>query len=545
MVLSMPSPYKHPDTGVYWLKQRVPTRLVAMAKGQSVTVTVDEVPCVVKLGEYIKVSLRTKDPAEAKRRAHDVEGEFSRVWLSFESGPVSLTLKQITALAGELYSTFKALLEDDPGEAAKWAQLRRNEEEMENFRAKSRSTFAPLMIGRPSLEQRLGSWVDEALSAKQLRVDDKTRQRCLVEFDKAVGDLALLLERRGKGDFGPDHTGARFPAFEASLPAAPGIPSDAVTFAQIIAAEAAHRAPGLEAKPLKEDTERKFRTIAAEFAAYRGEGGDDAATMTHADLEGWRHTMLTEGALKNRTIANKLVTIKTIIGWGRERLKGAKRERLRAVARDIEDVQIPDFTRKSSHLSSVWPDEAVQILRAARMEDDARLRWLPWICAYTGLRIAEASALKKGHLFQAEGCWFIDVDSAGKRSLKTQSAHRRIPIHPALEQEGFVAFVQGSKSAQLFTPGADTAIRRWVRKVVGIDREDLSPNHGWRHLFVDLCIRDGMSDAARLYIQGRDSGTSEDSYGKSVARLPGLWKELAAVQPYPVDATHKDTKAAV
>ena len=53
MVLPMPSPYKHKSTGVYWLKQRVPARLAAVAKGKTVTVTVDEVPCVVKLGEYI------------------------------------------------------------------------------------------------------------------------------------------------------------------------------------------------------------------------------------------------------------------------------------------------------------------------------------------------------------------------------------------------------------------------------------------------------------------------------------------------------------
>lgn len=88
MVLPMPSPYKHKITGVYWLKQRVPARLTASAKGKSVTVTVDELPSVVKLGEYLKVSLRTKDPAVARQRAHEAEAEFNRIWLSFESGPV-------------------------------------------------------------------------------------------------------------------------------------------------------------------------------------------------------------------------------------------------------------------------------------------------------------------------------------------------------------------------------------------------------------------------------------------------------------------------
>ncbi len=502
MVLRMPSPYKHPSTGIYWLKQRVPARLVGTAKGKSVTVTVDGLPSVVKVGEYIKVSLRTKDAALAKQLSHEAQAEFNKIWVSFDAGPVRLTLKQITALAGEMYHLIRSVLEDDPGEAAQWAQRRRERDELEAKR--KASPAAALMIGAPSVDARLGSWVDGALAQKQLRVDDETRQRCLAEFDRAAGDLALLLERRSKGDFRPDEIGTRFPTYEAPEPSALAVVSHRITFSQIIKAEAEHRAPGLEAKPLKEDTARKFTTIAAEFAAYRGTGGDDAATVTHTDLDGWRHSMLVEGALKNRTIANKLVTIKTIIGWGIQRMKGAERERLREVARDIEDVEIPDFTRKSSAASSVWPDEAVTILRAAREEDDARMRWLPWICAYTGLRIGEASAIEKNDLFQAEGLWFIDVDSAGKRSLKTLSAHRRIPVHPSLEEEGFIAWVQASKEQRLFASGADTAVRRWVRKI-GIDREDLSPNHGWRHLFVDLSIRDGLSSAARLYIQGRES----------------------------------------
>lgn len=67
MVLPMPSPYKHSNTGIYWLKQRVPSRLKSVAKGQSVTITVDQVASVVKLGDYVKVSLRTKT---ATVRAH-------------------------------------------------------------------------------------------------------------------------------------------------------------------------------------------------------------------------------------------------------------------------------------------------------------------------------------------------------------------------------------------------------------------------------------------------------------------------------------------
>ena len=96
MVLSMPSPFKHPSTGVYWYRQRVPARLKSVAKGKSVSVTIDGFLSTPRLGADIKVSLRTKSPAEAKRLAIEAQSEFDRVWLGLETGPVQLTLKQIT-----------------------------------------------------------------------------------------------------------------------------------------------------------------------------------------------------------------------------------------------------------------------------------------------------------------------------------------------------------------------------------------------------------------------------------------------------------------
>ncbi|HTM77972.1 MAG TPA: DUF6538 domain-containing protein, partial [Devosia sp.] len=179
MVLSMPSPYKHPATGVYWYCQCVPARFSPAAKGKVVTVTVDGLPSSMTLGADLKVSLRTKSPAEAKRLAKEAQDEFDRVWLSFEQGPVKLSLKQITALAGEMYHVIRAVLEDDPGEAANWAQRRRDNEVSETRRLASPARN--LMIPAPSLEARLSTWVDGALAERHLNVDGETRNRMLHE----------------------------------------------------------------------------------------------------------------------------------------------------------------------------------------------------------------------------------------------------------------------------------------------------------------------------------------------------------------------------
>lgn len=531
MALSMPRPYKHPRTGVYWYRQRVPSALLTAAKGKRVTVTIDGRITTPKIGNDLTVSLDTKDVAEAKRRANEAQAEFDRIWLSFEDQPVALTLRQAVALAGEYYHVLRSVLEDDPGESALWAQRARNSDAIEQRR--NASAYGDLMIGQRTLEQRLGTWVDGALSQHHLVVDAASRNRLLEQFDKAARDLALLLERRGSGDYSPDRTAERFPAVELGETSAAMTAHTAISFEQIIEAERERRAKGRDAKALPDTTARKFKFVAQQLAEHRGSAGEDATTLTAEEVEAWRDAMLTSGHNGNRTIADKLTTIKTIIGWGKARFKSSPR--LREVALAIADVEAPDFIRKPSDVSAVTPEEALSILKAARLEiRDPRTRWLPWICAYTGLRIGEASTLEKEDFFESEGLWFFEVSSSGKRSLKTVNARRKVPVHPALISEGFREFVDTAPAGRLFAANAPNAVRDWVRGTVGITRAELSPNHGWRHLFEDLCRRDHVGDGARLYLQGRSTGRSDEAYGRTLAMLPGLWREVAKIVPFPV-----------
>lgn len=83
MVLFMPSPYKHPTTGVYWLRQRTPARVKAIAKGQIVRLTIAGLPMRRTVGDELVVSLHTKEPATAKQRAVEALAQFEAIWASF------------------------------------------------------------------------------------------------------------------------------------------------------------------------------------------------------------------------------------------------------------------------------------------------------------------------------------------------------------------------------------------------------------------------------------------------------------------------------
>jgi len=191
MVLFMPRPFKHPRTGVYWYRQRVPVLLRTIARGKRVTVTIDGRISTPKIGNELTVSLDTKDVAEAKHRGNQAQAEFDRIWLSFEDQPVTLTLRQVVALAGGFYHVIRKALEDDPGEASMWGQHARHWDAMEERRRASPS--GALMIGQRGLDDRLGTWVDGALSEYHLSVDAESRQKVLEQFDKAARDCQSAL----------------------------------------------------------------------------------------------------------------------------------------------------------------------------------------------------------------------------------------------------------------------------------------------------------------------------------------------------------------
>jgi len=305
-------------------------------------------------------------------------------------------------------------------------------------------------------------------------------------------------------------------------PAAPSFSFDAV-----IDAEAKRRSAGKDARPLPPKTLVSFKAICGRFAEFRGAGGSNAATVTEADLERWKKSLMESGEVGNRTVANRLTTIKTVIGWGR----GQSRANFARASSEVAAVKLPDFTPKPSDVSAIHPDEALIILRAARQQTDPRLRWLPWICAYTGLRIAEACQMRTTDFFESEGHWFFEVSSSGKRSLKTANARRVIPIHRALISEGLRSYLEGLPQGPLFPPGASVAVNRWFHSIEGI-HEGVSPNHGWRHLFKDLCRRYGLNDDARQYLSGHSTGGADQAYGRTRAMLPGLWRQMERIKPF-------------
>jgi hypothetical protein len=109
MALRMASPYRHPKTGMFWFRRRVPDALRPLLRKT-----------------IYQRSLGTKDVIEAKRKFLQVAASVDREWsrllvegLPPPDEPPRLTRKQTLGLAGEFYRWLVAGHDEEPGSAEK------------------------------------------------------------------------------------------------------------------------------------------------------------------------------------------------------------------------------------------------------------------------------------------------------------------------------------------------------------------------------------------------------------------------------------------
>jgi hypothetical protein len=158
----------------------------------------------------VRLSLRTRDPQEARQRQGAVVSYLEGVWRAVREGPRRLSHKETVALAGEAYRLRLDAFGDDPGSAEAWVR-----EEVENLKAEAGKHS--LMIGeagrRASLEVHLGPSVDDVLSRRGLIVEPESRERLLEQLLSAIRQANITLMRRADGDYSPDPRAGRFPSF--------------------------------------------------------------------------------------------------------------------------------------------------------------------------------------------------------------------------------------------------------------------------------------------------------------------------------------------
>ncbi|ETD82012.1 DUF6538 domain-containing protein [Rhodobacter capsulatus] len=321
-----------------------------------------------------------------------------------------------------------------------------------------------------------------------------------------------LLERqneRDSGDFGGEPRAPMLRKGNAKL--------DLTSFADIIDEQEKRARRGL-GRAKSESTFRKYRTIIKEFVEWRK--NPRAATVTKEEVERWRDELIYAG-FATKTVRDKVSSIRSVLSWGQSHSS----KKLFPAGLPFDDLELPEPEERDSAERTYTVAQAETILTAARQQQAPFKRWVPWMLAYSGARVSEILQLTKEDFFSIGEDWFYHIRHGGERTTKTKKG-RKVPVHPALVEEGLIDLVHAQPVGKLFTDTRmDGYLRDWIREEVLPDPKP-GPNHGFRHLFEDLRLGAIETDASN-YITGRTIKGSAADYGKSPAMLPALARQMA------------------
>ena len=507
MSVTMPGPWKHSTTGTYYLKQRVPHDLVAKAKGTTVNLMVDGVTYPVKIGGQVKVSLRTKEIAEAKRRHREADDALQLNWDRLRSGTVDLSHRQVLALAGEVAKGVVSTFYEDPGEPEVWKQLIRS-----NVKAGAVDDY------RGAMERWIGPTVDELLEAKRLQVSDRNRDELLYRSHVALTEASIDTLQKAEGDYRSNPALERYPDWTPPDRPIRTPSGNRQTITGLFQEWEREQAQAGKSG----STARRWKPLVVGFVKYLGH--DDAESVKPDDIVEWRAKIVETGAQARTFNRIHLCAVRAIYrqGMGKRLVGGDPTAGLKFPASKPVQTRPKGFTK----------DEALTILRAAddalgadgRTSDLIRRaqRWVPWLCAYTGARVGEITQLRREDVTNIDGVMCIRI-SPEAGTVKTGN-YRDVPLHSHLIDKGFVEFVRERPKGPLFysrswnsdAPWSITGgkLRDWVRETVGIDDPKVKPNHGWRHAFQTAGRNAGIDRFYRNEICGQSVGrTVGDDYG--------------------------------
>lgn len=508
MILPMSRPSKITKSDTYYFRKRVPADLVGII-GRS----------------EIRISLRTKDPVLAKELFREKEQEIENEWRSLRATPEVLSHRKIVALSGVLYREYVELLADEAGEPELWHHVLRLVEGASEAE---------------KLEEWYGSTVDALLKKQGIAIDANSRLRLLEASHYAYKQAAEQLQRQSKGDYTPDPKADRFPPLEGQIQSEPRSTS-IITLTDLFERwKSDHLADGKAVGTVGDY--QQILNVLIDFLNHQ-----DAKKVTPQDVGRWvEHLRHTRG-LSAKTIADKYLAVV-------KRIYNAVIQKGEQIDNPAQNIRISIPKKIKERPSGFTDSEAQQILSAALAIYEQKskrpliskdvIRWVPWLCAYTGARCGEITQLRTKDVIEEYGIMCLRLTPAAG-TVKTRE-YRLIPIHPHLIEMGFLSFVRLRPQGQVFIKNktqfetledlagrasqAVNMVGTWVREEAGVVDSRISPNHAWRHRFKTIARDVDIPPEYVNAIQGHEDGRCASDYGEVTVKA--LHREMLKVPRY-------------
>ena len=448
----------------------------------------------------IVISLGTAEREKAKAKCPEVAAEVEKRIEALRAGPKDLSHKQISALSGELYRGITGALEDNPVASA--AQWLRTAEVNEAARRGEFGDVAVLGIHESpaekrmaALEARFGRLTDAFLSERGTILTDGSRWALIERLAVDLSHGARKLAKNADGDYSPDEYVKRFPPLEKTT-----APAEAKrSLAGLVQAWSA-AAPGWGVT--KRDVGRikgRFEKLIA-FLKH-----DDVRRVAKLDIVNWIDQRQASNIAAKTINDSDIASFNNVFNWGVEHgwllhnpAKDVRAKGKKHVGKPREEYFTPDEAK-----AVLLQSASVRATSKENPKTTAAKRWVPWLCAYSGARVAEMIQLRKKDVRKdAEHGWIIRLDpEAG--SIKTDKPCD-VPVHEHLIATGFIDFVNSAEDGHLFCgPGKDGTIAgpaagvyKRIYKMVRplLSKEVRQPNHAWRYTFKTYGLEAGISE---------------------------------------------------
>lgn len=549
----MPQPWKHPQSGMFYLRLRVPAALRPV------------------LGHEFKRSLKTRIPAEAKARYPEellaAQQAFARA-KEQAAGNELLTDRDIEQLAARWYRDEAAKMEER-GAYGSWLVQGESVDVQEGATVRS----VPVMTAlREAVEENedfelpkiLSRIIDQSLrdnSIPKPRAESAALKKLEAAFREHLFKLSDLAQERQQGNWGGSQAvlgpepltlereapqgrsqGVRLlPLFEKYAEDKRLNDGDSRSVRKTVDAyrniveQFIELSGDLPMDRINRETVRDYRALLVRLPSkgkgIRALGANEL--IAKADKEDLPR-------ISAPTVRNKLRALSAVLsyavrmgqldenpviagGVGKAAAKAATAQKVRSRRRN-------DYTRdeiaaifSSPIYSGGWaPDRA---------DFGGAWYWLPLLMYYTGGRREELAQLAARDVKLSGGrqmIWYLSILATGDddegRGVKNFGSRRMIPLHADLLVRGFLEYVRSvPQDGQLFpllkaNPqgfyGANFG-KRWgvyLRDVVQLT-SDARPSHGFRHTFKTLCRDVGIPEEVHDKLTGHSGGGGGRGYG--------------------------------
>jgi integrase len=188
--------------------------------------------------------------------------------------------------------------------------------------------------------------------------------------------------------------------------------------------------------------------------------------------------------------------------------------------------------------------ELKRLIRSTAFNDSTDdFKWVTLMMLYGGLRPSEACQLLLSDIKQVDGvdCISVDDSGAGQR-IKNINAKRYVPIHSALLEQGFMAFVTQRKTQQiqLFDYKPVGINEDWsknyckqlakLQNEIGMQANKRPTAYGLRHTFIDEMKQLDISEHIVAQIVGHaNPNITFSRYGKDI-NVAALLKDIDRIE---------------